>query len=376
MVSAFKLVVAALALAGCRASEVTGDPPLVPSAPVVTVEVTPPATSILIGESLQLTATSRDSVGNALTGRTLTWTTSAGSVAAVNGDGLVMGIGEGSTTITATSEEQSGSASVTVTAATTGETVFSDSFESGTLGDPGRWQDIVGGGASIVTAANAGIGGQDGSDVLRLGAPGAAITHFVATGSGPGFERLYLRYWLYRPSVWEANNNGLRAGGVRGSVSQWGSFGVGWGAPGGCPDDPNNIHQQEFMFAYIVNHGTAWTQRIYTQWLDQQKLQEDPPLCGGNYATAGTPPAVYHEVDFAPTANAWHLYEIETVLNTPGGSDGSTRIWVDGVLRIEHVNVRYRSTSTVKLWAVTFDTGSVPAGAYYVDDVIVRTQRP
>jgi hypothetical protein len=64
-------------------------------------------------------------------------------------------------------------------------------------------------------------------------------------------------------------------------------------------------------------------------------------------------------VNFAPSANAWHLYEIETMLNTPGWYDGSTRIWVDGVLKIAHLNVRYRTTSALMLWAaVTFDSAS------------------
>ena len=348
----------------------------VTTVPVATVSVAPASLSLAVGQTGQLTATLRDAAGTVLTGRTVTWSTSATGLATVTTSGLVTAVGAGTATITATSEGQSGSATVTVSGGGTGETLFADTFESGALGDAGRFQDIVGGGASIVTAANEGLSAHGGTRVLKMGVPGGAITHFVATGAGPGYQRVYLRYWLYRTTGWEASNSGLRAGGMRGSEDQWGSFGVGWGTPGSCPDDPNNVNQQEFMFAYMFNDGAAWAQRIYTEWLDQQKLQQNPPQCGGNYAMSGSPPATYADVNFAPTVNAWHLYEIETVLNTPGAYDGSTQIWVDGVLRIAHLNVRYRTTAALTLWAITFDSGAVPAGAYYVDDVTVMTQRP
>ena len=346
--------------------------------PVATVTVSPGSLTLAVGQTGQLTATVRDGAGTVLTGRPITWTTNAGGVATVNGSGLVQALGAGTATITATSEGKTGTATVQVSGGSGGAQLFVDGFDSGALSDAGRYQDIVGGGASIITAANEGITAKSGTRVMKMGAPGGAITHFLATGAGPGYGRVYLRYWLYRTSAWEANNSGLRAGGIRGSVDQYGSFGVGYGTPGSCPDDPNNANQQEFVFNYAFNDGAAWAQRIYANWLDQQKLQQNPPLCGGGYAlSAGNnPPATYHDVNFAPTVNAWHLYEIETILNAPGSFNGSTRIWVDGVLKIEHLNVRYRTTAAVTLWAITFDSGSVPAGAYYVDDVEVRTERP
>jgi hypothetical protein len=73
-----------------------------------------------------------------------------------------------------------------VSASGAGDTLFSDTFETGALGDAGRYQDRVGSGASIVTAAHEGISARSGSAVLRIGASGAAITHFVATGARTG----------------------------------------------------------------------------------------------------------------------------------------------------------------------------------------------
>ena len=84
-----------------------------PPAPVASVSVSPASPNILMGQTIQLTATLRDANGNVLTGRTVTWS-SNNAAASVNGTGLVSGAAAGSAAITATSEGQSGTASVTV----------------------------------------------------------------------------------------------------------------------------------------------------------------------------------------------------------------------------------------------------------------------
>ncbi len=83
-------------------------------APVSAVSVAPTAATILVGATTQLQATTTDSLGNVLTGRTVTWA-SNNSAVTVNGNGLATGAGTGSATITATSEGKSGTATVTVT---------------------------------------------------------------------------------------------------------------------------------------------------------------------------------------------------------------------------------------------------------------------
>jgi hypothetical protein len=86
-----------------------------PSAPVVSVEVTPASADLLVGGTVQLTATALNAEGEPLPGRTATWATDAPSVATVSTTGLVKGEGAGSATITATIEGKSGTSSVTVT---------------------------------------------------------------------------------------------------------------------------------------------------------------------------------------------------------------------------------------------------------------------
>src|SRR5437016_3851794 len=83
-------------------------------APVSAVSVAPTAATILMGATTQLQATTTDSLGNVLTGRTVTWA-SNNSAVTVGGNGLATGAGSGSATITATSEGKSGTATITVT---------------------------------------------------------------------------------------------------------------------------------------------------------------------------------------------------------------------------------------------------------------------
>ena len=83
-------------------------------APVAVVSVAPPTATIVVGATVQLQATTTDSAGNVLTGRTITWSSNNGAVATVSGSGLVTASATGSATITATSGGQSGTASITV----------------------------------------------------------------------------------------------------------------------------------------------------------------------------------------------------------------------------------------------------------------------
>jgi uncharacterized protein YjdB len=82
--------------------------------PVASVVVTPAAPNVNVGQSVQLTATPYSSTGQPLTGRTVTWTTSASTIATVSSSGLVLGVTAGTAVITATIEGKTGTANVSV----------------------------------------------------------------------------------------------------------------------------------------------------------------------------------------------------------------------------------------------------------------------
>ena len=111
----FKLysLIAVLLLTGCGDSTTA---PTTPPTPVAT-SVTVSPTGLLfasLGDTQQLSATVTDQNGATMASATVTWTTSAASVATVSSTGLVTSVADGSATITATSGSAIATASVTV----------------------------------------------------------------------------------------------------------------------------------------------------------------------------------------------------------------------------------------------------------------------
>lgn len=97
----------------------TAPPPKSTPAPtgVVQIDVAAPREGLFVGQTVQLSAALRDAAGNALPGRSVTWTSDDHDVATVDDRGWVTGVKEGSTVIRATSEGSVGTASITVRAA-------------------------------------------------------------------------------------------------------------------------------------------------------------------------------------------------------------------------------------------------------------------
>jgi trimeric autotransporter adhesin len=81
---------------------------------VASVTVTPPTATISVSGSVQLAATLRDSRGNLLSDRSITWSSSDDDVAFVTSSGSVIAFRTGTVTITARSEGVSGTATITV----------------------------------------------------------------------------------------------------------------------------------------------------------------------------------------------------------------------------------------------------------------------
>ena len=82
--------------------------------PVASITVSPAANTVVIGQTATLAATVKDASGAVLTGRSIQWSTSNGTIATVSAAGLVTAIAEGTATITATSEGKTGQAQITV----------------------------------------------------------------------------------------------------------------------------------------------------------------------------------------------------------------------------------------------------------------------
>lgn len=82
-------------------------PPTPPS--VNSVEVQAPATDLVVGDSLQLSATVRDDQGDILTDRLVTWGVTDSSVFSISGAGRLIALGKGTTVVSASTEGHTGS---------------------------------------------------------------------------------------------------------------------------------------------------------------------------------------------------------------------------------------------------------------------------
>jgi alpha-tubulin suppressor-like RCC1 family protein len=105
------LILTAAALPACGGSE----DPVAPNPETASVIISPDEVALKVGESQQLTAVPHDASGNPLTGRTISWTTSAAGVATVSNTGLVQAKSSGAATIRATADGKTGEAAVSVT---------------------------------------------------------------------------------------------------------------------------------------------------------------------------------------------------------------------------------------------------------------------
>jgi len=106
--------IVAAASCGGGGGDVTGppDPPDPPD--VALVELAPTTVNLSVGQTSQLTATTRAADGTALTGRSVAWATGDAGIATVGETGLVTAVGAGEVQVTATSEGKAGAAAITV----------------------------------------------------------------------------------------------------------------------------------------------------------------------------------------------------------------------------------------------------------------------
>ena len=86
---------------------------VVTAVPVAAVDIAPTSVSLTIGQTAQLTATTKSATGAVLPGRLVRWTSGAPSIATVSQGGLVTAVGVGSAVIFASADGAVGTATVT-----------------------------------------------------------------------------------------------------------------------------------------------------------------------------------------------------------------------------------------------------------------------
>lgn len=84
----------------------------VTAVPVITVEIDPPTVTLYVEQTFALAAVLKDSAGDTLTNRVVTWSSSDTARAIVTDSGVVKAVSAGSATITASSEGKTGTATI------------------------------------------------------------------------------------------------------------------------------------------------------------------------------------------------------------------------------------------------------------------------
>ena len=131
-----------LACSGDSAPPTAPPPPVIPVA--TSVIVSPASVGLAsLGATARLTAEVRDQNGNPMPGQTVAWSSSADTVAAVDGTGLVTAVANGAATITATVASVSGTAAVTVAQVAVATRVVPDSLIFDALGDTASLTAVV-----------------------------------------------------------------------------------------------------------------------------------------------------------------------------------------------------------------------------------------
>ncbi|MEO8561525.1 MAG: Ig-like domain-containing protein [bacterium] len=90
---------------------ITAEPPSV----TTTVQISAPASSVVVGDSLRLTATVLDQRGAAMPGKSVSWSSGAPTIATVTSSGVVTGIAAGTAAISAGVDGKSAATQITVT---------------------------------------------------------------------------------------------------------------------------------------------------------------------------------------------------------------------------------------------------------------------
>ena len=247
-----------------------------------------------------------------------------------------------------------GSAGTTVAGT---DTVFVEDFESGTLA---AWADGVDTTRQrVVTDSTVAQSGQRYLAATYIaGGDGGWLTHFLKTG----YDSLRVSYWVRFPVAWQGGTKLVALYGSR-NDDRWSAF----GKAGICPTG------SDFFMAMVIAEasGNPGPTRFYTYYPAMAR-EPDGVTCWGRYGDGSE----HYEPPLTLSPGAWHHIEFSVKLNTPGRSDATQTLWIDGVQRGTWSGFSLRTGDALRLNAVqlTFNrgiSGGPTAQQLFVDNLVV-----
>ena len=294
----------------------------VAAVPVASVSISIPLQVLSPGQTTQGVATVKDAAGTVLTGRSVTWSSSAPSVASVSGTGLITGIGAGAASISAASEGITLSAPITVGPATIRSVTFDGYSNTAALLADCIVFDCI----EQKLTDNAGVPGFVAGDVSLDDAanpPGATKAmryHYVHPGDG--CNSITLMHSIRFPARQEV----------------WAEFVVKWSSSFTTRNDaciPND-HKVIFGDTQAAANG-RWALYVGSDFgafhTIKQEVAQSPDIVPGNYYLNKNvaPNEVFAEKLWNGT---WHTIRLHMKASSSSVTrDGAYQIWIDGVLK-------------------------------------------
>jgi hypothetical protein len=208
---------------------------------------------------------------------------------------------------------------------------------------------------------------------LSLNGPGSiGLSKYLR----PGRERIFLRYYVRyaddfpgahhvggavearAPGVPHANPGVVANGSNKITVllDHW-SFEPGMTAPGPL-----------VAYVYHMDQQHQWGEQFYPSGKIQPQENERRKLFG---------PTFVSRPDLVPERGRWYCYELMAEAGAPTTRGGRVAFWVDGRLRADFPNLRFRTTKDLKLNRVDlglYESRQNGRKSVWFDDVVVATE--
>lgn len=231
---------------------------------------------------------------------------------------------------------------------TVGALVWSEGFN----GSRGTWDDDGLTSAAVVDTAMRGEGSGSLRVTIPSGGTGGWLLKFV-----PGITGGMRASFLYRTDRTITTMRLARLTGAR-TDNLWSSAGNASTCPTGT-----NFFSATFEFV-------AGNLGFYSQYVG---MPGQPASC---WSVNGSSQGATFPAPRTVSANAWHRIILEVIPNSPAASDGSQRIWIDGVLVAQWTGIRWRTDAVLGMNGFELDPyisgGGGPITVWY-DDLQVRS---